>query len=103
MTPLPYNYLHRELRLVREFDLRMAREARRKLEELPGWWEDERIIGTPLLARVSDHHDPARKVLDVLHPDPWLESRRRKKSGFARCINYCRAGRPGPRPQTRPF
>lgn len=82
MTPLPYNYLHRELRLVREFDLRMAREARRKLEELPGWWEDERIIGTPLLARVSDHHDPARKVLDVLHPDPWLEEPPTQKVRF---------------------
>jgi len=73
MTPLPYCYLHRELRLVRDFDLRMAREARRKLEEIPGWWEDERILGTPLMARVSAPHDPARKVLELLNPDPWLE------------------------------
>jgi hypothetical protein len=73
MTPVTYSYLHKEIRLVRDFDLRMAREARRKIEEIPGWWEDERIVGTPLLARVNDKHDPARKVLNVLHPDPWLE------------------------------
>jgi hypothetical protein len=73
MTPLPYGYLHKEIRLVRDFDLRMAREARRKLEEIPGWWEDERIMGTPLLGRVSDKNDPARKVLGLLNPDPWLE------------------------------
>ena len=73
MTPLPYNYLHKEIRLVRDFDLRMAREAHRQLEEIPGWWEDERIMGTPLLARVSDQNDPARKVLGLLNPDPWLE------------------------------
>ena len=47
LTPLTYSYLHKELRLVRDFDVRMARESRRKLEEIPGWWEDERIIGTP--------------------------------------------------------
>ncbi|HEX5218980.1 MAG TPA: hypothetical protein VFZ59_05385 [Verrucomicrobiae bacterium] len=73
MTPLPYSYLHKEIRLVRDFDLRMAREARRKIEEIPGWWEDERIVGTPLLARVTDKNDPARQVLDLLNPDPWLE------------------------------
>ncbi|MFO1513423.1 MAG: hypothetical protein U1F83_11000 [Verrucomicrobiota bacterium] len=73
MTPLAYCYLHKEIRLVRDFDLRMAREARRKLEEIPGWWEDERIMGTPLLARVSEKNDPARKVLSLLNPDPWLE------------------------------
>jgi len=73
MTPLTYSYLHKEIRLVRDFDLRMAREARRKIEEIPGWWEDERILGTPLLARVTDRNDPARAVLNLLNPDPWLE------------------------------
>jgi hypothetical protein len=73
MTALPYSYLHKEIRLVRDFDLRMAREARRKIEEIPGWWEDERIVGTPLLTRVTDKNDPARKVLSLLNPDPWLE------------------------------
>ncbi len=73
MTPLTYSYLHKEIRLVRDFDLRMAREARRKLEEIPGWWEDERIMGTPLLAQVNDKSAPARRVLGSLHPDPWLE------------------------------
>jgi len=73
MTALPYSYLHKEIRLVRDFDLRMAREARRKIEEIPGWWEDERIMGTPLLARVTDKNDPAREVLSLLNPDPWLE------------------------------
>jgi hypothetical protein len=51
----------------------MASEAHRKLEEIPGWWEDERILGTPLLARVTDRADPARRVLSLLRPDPWLE------------------------------
>lgn len=73
MTPLPYSYLHKEIRLVRDFDLRMARETHRQLEEIPGWWEDERILGTPLLARVNDKRDPARQVLHSLNPDPWLE------------------------------
>ena len=73
LTPLAYSYLHKEIRLVRDFDLRMAREAHRKLEEVPGWWEDERIMGTPLLDRVGNKTDPARIALDVLHPDPWLE------------------------------
>lgn len=74
MTSLPYSYLHKEIRLVRDFDLRMAREARRPLEEIPGWWEDERIMGTPLLARVSEKKDPAGKVLRSLNPDPWLDA-----------------------------
>jgi len=73
LTPLTYSYLHKEIRLVRDFDLRMAREARRKIEEIPGWWEDERILGTPLLERVNNKNDPARAVLNALHPDPWLE------------------------------
>jgi hypothetical protein len=73
LTPLSYSYLHKELRLVRDFDLRMARETRRKLEEIPGWWEDERIVGTPLAERLNDRHDPARAVLEQLRPEPWLE------------------------------
>jgi hypothetical protein len=73
LTPLSYSYLHKELRLVRDFDLRMARETRRKLEEIPGWWEDERIAGTPLAERLDDRHDPARAVLQQLSPEPWLE------------------------------
>src|SRR5262249_43169672 len=63
LTPLSYSYLHKELRLVRDFDLRMAREARRKLEEIPGWWEDERIAGTPLEEQLRNPSDPARGVL----------------------------------------
>ena len=73
LMPLSYSYLHNEIRLVRDFDLRMARESHRKLEEVPGWWEDERIMGTPLLKRVSDKADPARAVLELLRPEPWLE------------------------------
>jgi hypothetical protein len=73
LTPLAYGYLHKELRLVRDFDLRMAREARRPLEEIPGWWEDERIMGTPLQERLSQPDDPARTVLQLLRPEPWLE------------------------------
>jgi hypothetical protein len=73
LTPVSYGYLHRELRLVRDFDLRIAREARRRLEEIPGWWEDERIVGTPLESRLADSSDPARAVLAALQPDPWLE------------------------------
>jgi hypothetical protein len=76
LTPLSYSYLHKELRLVRDFDLRMAREARRKLEEIPGWWEDDRIVGTPLYDRMRDPADPARAVLSLLHPEPWLEPRK---------------------------
>jgi hypothetical protein len=76
LTPLSYGYLHKELRLVRDLDLRMARETRRKLEEIPGWWEDERIVGTPLEERLSDATDPARAVLGRLCHEPWLEPRR---------------------------
>jgi hypothetical protein len=73
LTTLPYAYAHRELRLVRDFDLRMAREARRKLEEIPGWWDDERIVGTPLAERLRDRNHPARIVLGQLRSGPWLE------------------------------
>src|SRR6185503_10003385 len=76
LTPLNYSYLHKEIRLVRDFDLRMAREAHLKLEEIPGWWEDERIMGTPLLDCVNDAADPAHAVLGLLRPEPWLEPRR---------------------------
>lgn len=74
MTPLTYGYLHKEIRLVRDFDLRMARESHRKLEEIPGWWDDERIIGTPLLDRVNDRSQPVRAVLARLNPEVWLEA-----------------------------
>lgn len=74
MTPLPYGYLHKEIRLVRDFDLRMARESHRKLEEIPGWWEDERILGTPLHERVTDRAAPVRQVLRRLNPEVWLEA-----------------------------
>ena len=74
LAPLNYSYLHSEVRLVRDFDLRMARESRRKLEELPGWWDDERIVGTPLLARVSNRNSPARAVLERLRHETWLEN-----------------------------
>jgi hypothetical protein len=73
---LSYSYLHKEIRLVRDFDLHMARESHRKLEEIPGWWEDERIMGTPLMKRVSAEADPARHVLGLLRHEPWLEPRR---------------------------
>jgi hypothetical protein len=73
LAPVTYNYLHKELRLVRDFDLRMAREARRNLQEIPGWWEDERVAGTPLAGRLADPADPARHVLSLLRPEPWLE------------------------------
>jgi hypothetical protein len=73
LTPLAYGYMHKEIRLVRDFDLRIAREARRNLEEIPGWWEDERIAGTPLEARLNQPADPARIVLSQLRPEPWLE------------------------------
>jgi hypothetical protein len=73
LTPLTYSYLHKEIRLIRDFDLRMARESHRKLEEIPGWWEDERIMGTPLMERVNDAADAARAVLGLLRPEPWLE------------------------------
>jgi hypothetical protein len=73
LAPLDYGYLHKEIRLVRTFDLRMARECRRRLSELPGWWEDDRIVGTPLLDRVQNPNDPARIVLGALRPEPWIE------------------------------
>jgi hypothetical protein len=76
LTPLTYRYLHKELRLVRDFDLRMAREARLKLEEIPGWWDDERIVGTPMAGQLAPRGrdaDPARVVLELLRPEPWLE------------------------------
>ncbi|HEY5910316.1 MAG TPA: hypothetical protein VJA21_06900 [Verrucomicrobiae bacterium] len=78
LTPLTYGYLHKELRLVRDFDLRLARETRRRLEEVPGWWEDERIVGTPLEERLSRSADPARIVLGWLNPDPWLDAPEQK-------------------------
>src|SRR5262245_4494985 len=74
LAPLSYTYLHKEIRLVRDFDLRMAREAHRKLEEISGWWEDERVAGTPLEQRLADPLDPARQVLTLLRPERWLES-----------------------------
>lgn len=78
LTPLSYCYLHKEIRLVRDFDLRMARESHRMVEEIPGWWEDERIMGTPLLQRVNNAADPARAVLGLLRPEPWLEPQAKK-------------------------
>lgn len=73
LTPIPYGYLHRELRWVRDFDLRMARESRCTLQELPGWWEDERILGTPLEERLRRSDEPSRAALGALDPAPWLE------------------------------
>jgi hypothetical protein len=73
LTPLSYSYIHKEIRFIRDFDLRLARETHRKIEEIPGWWEDERIAGTPLEARMSQSSDPARAILSVLNPEPWLE------------------------------
>ena len=78
LTPLCYSYLHKELRLVRDFDLRLARETHRSLEEIPGWWDDERIAGTPLHNRMADPAEPARAVLQALNSDPWLEPPPRK-------------------------
>lgn len=78
LTPLNYGYLHKEIRLVRDFDLRLAREGHRRLEEIPGWWEDERLIGTPLLEQVNDATGPVRAVLGVLRPEPWLETPARR-------------------------
>ena len=34
LAPLTYSYLHKEIRLIRDFDRRMARESPRKLEEI---------------------------------------------------------------------
>ncbi len=73
LSPLSYGYLHKELRLVREFDLRTARETRRRLEEIPGWWEDERIIGTPLEDVLKDPNHPARQAIEALQHQAWLE------------------------------
>ena len=76
LTPLTYSYLHKEIRLVRDFDVRMAREAHCKLEDIPGWWEDERVAGTPLAARLRPGRDadPVRAILESLRPEPWLEA-----------------------------
>jgi hypothetical protein len=86
LAPLKYNYLHREIRLIRDFDRRMARETHRKLEEIPGWWDDERIMGTPLLQRVSDPADSAGAVLRVLRAEPWLEPRKIRFHALHRLI-----------------
>ena len=73
LAPLKYSYLHKEIRLVRDFDRRMARESHRRLEDIPGWWDDERILGTPLVKRVNNSADSTRTVLELLRPEPWLE------------------------------
>lgn len=73
IAPLAYTYLHKEIRLIRDFDLRMARESHRTLAEMPGWWEDERIVGTPLLDHVTRSADPARTVLSQLRSEPWVD------------------------------
>jgi hypothetical protein len=96
LTPLSYNYLHKELRLVRDFDLRMAREAHRKLEEIPGWWDDERIVGTPLHGRMADQGDPARAVLMQLNTEPWLEPRRIRFRALHLLLSRQATSRPGP-------
>jgi len=82
LAPLAYSYLHKELRLVRDFDRRMAREARRSLAEIPGWWEDERIVGTPLVGPLSQASEPASMVLRLLRPEPWLEPPAQKRIRF---------------------
>jgi hypothetical protein len=56
----------------------MARESHRRLEEIPGWWDDERITGTPLEKHLSDPANPARAVLDQLRPEFWLEPSARR-------------------------
>ncbi|MEI6565697.1 MAG: hypothetical protein WCR20_03400 [Verrucomicrobiota bacterium] len=73
LTPVASPYLHQELRLVRDFDLRMARESRRQLIEIPGWWEDERVAGTPLAVHLQNKSHPALPILRSLRHDPWLE------------------------------
>lgn len=95
LAPLTYGYLHKDIRLVREFDLRMARESHRPLEDLPGWWEDERIAGTPLFARVNNINDPVRPVLAALRGDPWLQSRRLRFGALGLLITRNAAARPG--------
>jgi len=87
LAALPYAYLHKELRFIRDFDRRMARESRRKLEEIPGWWEDERIIGTPLADRLNNAADPARAVLTSLRSEPWLEPHRIRFHALALLIS----------------
>jgi hypothetical protein len=67
--------LHKEIRLIRDFDLRMARESHRQLEE-PGLVEDERIMGTPLMERVNDPADPGGRCLASCGW-AWLEAWRR--------------------------
>lgn len=74
LAPLSYGYSHKEIRLVRDFDLRMARESHRKLEEIPGWWDDERIIGTGLFDRINDRTNPVRRLVAELNPEVWLET-----------------------------
>src|SRR5262249_47890858 len=96
LTPLSYGYLHKELRLVRDFDLRMAREARRKLEEIPGWWEDERVAGTPLAPRLANPSDPACVVLAALQPEPWLEPRRIRFGALNLLLSRRATNRPSP-------
>ena len=96
LAPLSYSYLHKELRLVREFDLRMARESHRPLEALPGWWEDERIVGTPLFARVNNHADPARAALEILRTEPWLEARRLRFGALRLLLARNAANQTGP-------
>lgn len=86
LTPVCYGYLHKELRWVRDFDLRMARESRCTLEELPGWWEDERIMGTPLAERLHEPRDSVRPVLAALNPDPWIEPPTRRIRFRALCL-----------------
>ena len=96
LTPLNYSYLHKEIRLVRDFDLQMARESHRKLEEIPGWWEDERIMGTPLMERMSNAADPARAVLGQLRHEPWLEPRRIRFRALHLLISRRATNRTGP-------
>lgn len=96
LTPLTYSYLHKELRLVRDFDLRMARESRRKLEEIPGWWEDERVLGTPLAQRLQDPAEPALPVLKSLVPDPWLETNRIRFRALHLLLSKAATQRTGP-------
>jgi hypothetical protein len=98
LTPLTYSYLHKELRLVRDFDLSMARESHRQLAEIPGWWEDERVTGTPLEARLRDTSDAARAVLRSLWPDPWLEppAQRLRFRALRMLLSPHAASRPSP-------
>ncbi len=74
LAPVHYSYMHKEIRLVREFDRRLARESHRKLEEIPGWWDDDRIMGTPLIKRVSE--PSIRDLIKQLNSEVWLEPAR---------------------------